>query len=102
MKTTEDSKLPGSSPVRSHDWLGDKERKYLDTFYELMGTTTVTARTELLMRRLGGTFNFYTENGAPTEQQKLACLESEYLERMGVVSPNVELTRGADSTQSKG
>ena len=67
---------------------GEKADKFLQEFYKRFGSTTTEQKTNLLQEKLGGTCNFYSlGSGNLTPEQKLACLEYEFLEKCGQIDP---------------
>lgn len=65
---------------------GKKPDDYLTAFYNLYNANSPEEKIALLKKTLGGTFNFYALGGEVTDAMKLACLEYEYLERMGIIN----------------
>jgi hypothetical protein len=57
----------------------------LAKLYTPVGASTTEQKIHVLERELGGQFNFYALGGNIDDDMKLACLEYEYLERMGQV-----------------
>lgn len=64
---------------------GKDADEYLAAFYKLKDAKSTEDKIDLLKGKLGGTFNFYALGGEITDDMKLACLEYEYLERMGII-----------------
>lgn len=59
-------------------------KRHLAELYLFFKSNSADEKIAVLKQQLGGTFNFYTDKGEPTKEQILACLEAEYLERMGL------------------
>lgn len=74
-----------TDPAVGRSTLGKNADNYLEAFYKVKNAQSVQEKITLLKGKLGGTFNFYALGGDITDEMKLACLEYEYLERMGVI-----------------
>lgn len=66
----------------------DRAENHLDEIYKTAAADTVLKRIALLDEQLGGPSNFYGPGGmAITDDQKLGCLEIEYLMLCGLLTP---------------
>ncbi len=66
---------------------GTEADKFLQDFYKRFGSSTTEEKTNLLQEKLRGTCNFYSlGSGDVTAEQKLACLEYEFLEKCGQIN----------------
>jgi hypothetical protein len=75
----------GGSKTSCHKF-GEEADKFLQDFYKRFGSEKTQEKINLLQDKLGGTSNFYSLGGGSlTDEQKLACLEYEFLEKSGVI-----------------
>jgi hypothetical protein len=58
----------------------------LGELYASVGATEAFQKINTLQKELGGNFSFHALGGNVSEEMKLACLEYEYLERVGKIN----------------